>query len=356
MYRTFMKRAIVALLALCLSAVCITGCSMGFTALHPGENSGLYNHLFEDVITRFDDPYWLWVRGSISGDMNGNGTIEEEIIVATIQKGTEKNPGPIELAFLVVCEVMPDGERRAIARTRLFDGNPIPGAPRPVNDLGQVNNAPFTKVRAQMVQDKATLMEQVVVYFWADPLPSSVWYAGYRLEEGRLVRNLEALMYQNTPGFLTSNLDPAVEATPYGYQLLFAVAAIPEPLLRKLGSPREAPLWGHVYARDEDGTYQQADRRFGKDYSRVESGWNQLYLKALLTELPADELAWFEYHMGLMNYYTGDAELAERFLRKAAANAKDDVLIKALESALEYIRQPDKPWPPKNSDSESGSE
>lgn len=340
-------RIMICIACLCLAGILAAGCSMGFTALRPSESGGLYVHLFEDVITKYDDPYWLWVRGTIGGDMNGNGTIEEEVVIATIQKGTEQHPGPIELAFLVVCEVAPDGGRKAMARVLLFDANPIPGAPRPINDLGQTSDAPLTRVRAQMVQDKATLMEQVVVYFWSEHLPSDVWYVGYRLDDGQLVKNLEVAMHQQTPGFLTSNLDPSIEATPYGYQLLFSVSALPENILRKLGSPHEAPMWGHVYARDESGEYRQADWRYGEDYRKIENAWNHLYLKAVMTELPPDELAWFEYHMGLMNHYSGDAELADRFLKKAAANAKDPVLVEAVKKALEYTREPEKPWPPK---------
>lgn len=336
--------AVGVLLAAVLSLA--AGCSLGYTALHPGENSGLYHHLFEDVINTFDQPYWLWVRGSIRGDMNGNGVVEEEIVIATIQKGTEKHPGPIELALLVVCEVQLDGTRKAIARTRLFEGDPILAAPRPINDLGQAAPRPLTRVRAQMLQDKATLMEFVVVYFWADPAPSPVWFAGYRLDGERLVKNLEVAMHQPHPGFVTVNLDPSMEATPYGYQLAFSVTAVPERILKKLDSPRDPPMWGHAYARNDDGYYEQADWRFGEQYRKIENAWNQLYLKALLLKLPRDELAWLEYHMGLLNEYAGDSHLARLLLERAAEGAKDEDLVEAVGKALEFVRGREKPWPP----------
>lgn len=327
-----------------LAALALTGCSLGFTQLRPGENSALYNHMFDDVITRYDEPHWLWIRGTITGDLDGNGLADQEVVVATIQKGTRRRPGPVEVAFLLVCQVQPDGERQALARTLLFDRDPRPGAPRPVNDLDQSLDLPFTRVRAQMVQDKVSLRETVVVYFYGETTPSSVWYAGYGLDDGRLVKNLETVMYQTTPGFLAANLDRSLEARPYGYQLVFGVAAIPDEIFQKLGGHHDAPLWGHVFARDDEGLYSQADERFGSHYETVEAGWNGWYLRALLEELPAEELAWFEYHLALLNRYLGNPDLAQRFLAKAAANARDDTLRRAIEAA-QSPPAPDAPAP-----------
>lgn len=320
--------------ALALVAL-VGGCSLGFTSLHPGENSGLYQHLFDDVISNYDEPYWLWIRGTITGDLNGNGIVDEEIVLATIQKGDAKRPGPIEMAFLVACTVAPDGKRTAVARQLLFDSSPIPRAPKPENDLGIVVDRPFTRCRAQMIQDKVTLTETVVVYFWSDPMPSSVWYAGFALKDGKLVKNLESVMWQNTPGFLAVNLDRAIEASPFGYQLAFSVAAIPEDVIRKIATPHEAPLWGHVFARNKDGVYEQADARFGERYEKIAAGWNQMYLKASLKGLPPEDMAWFEYHMGILNHYMGDHEMSQAFLKKAAEHAKDPALVRGIGKARE---------------------
>lgn len=328
---------VAALVLAVATTLAAAGCTMGFTNFHPGENSALYQELFQDVISAYDEPYWLWVRGTISGDLNGNGIVDEEAILATIQKGTPQDPGPIEIAFLVACDIAPDGKRTARARTLLFDRSPIAAAPRPVNDLGIVVDKPFTRCRAQMVQDKVTLTETVVVYFWSDPTPSSVWYAGFALKDSGWVKNLEAVLWQSTPGFLTANLDRSVDASPFGYQLVFGVAAIPEAIFSKIGPPREAPLWGHVYARDADGIYSQADDRFGDQYRQLESAWNQVYLKAVIKGLPPEELAWFEYHMAIMNHYTGNEEMAHGFIRKAKRYARDPVLIRAVDMAFELV-------------------
>ena len=307
---------------------------MGFTNLHPGENSAMYASIFEDIISSYDEPHWLWVRGTISGDLNGNGVVDEEAVIATIQKGDERKPGPIEAAILVACRIEPDGKRTTIARKLLFDSSPIPNAPKPVNDLGVVLDRPFTRCRAQMVQDKVTLTETVVVYFWSDPTPSSVWYKGFALTDEGWKENLESVMWQTTPGFLTVNLDRSIDASPYGYQLAFGVAAIPEPIMSKLGAPHEAPLWGHVFARNKDGRYGQADERFADNYRQVEGAWNQTYLKAVIKGLPPEELAWFEYHLGLLNHYTGNEEMAHGFLNKADKFADDPTLRRALDNAF----------------------
>lgn len=324
---------LIALLALCA----LPSCSLGYTNLHPGENSALYAPLFNDIINVYDSPHWLWIRGTIAGDMDGNGTLEEEVIVATIQKGDRYNPGPIELAILVVCKKDADDQRVAIARTIIFDRNPIPGSPTPINDLGLGDVTPLTRTRAQMVSDKVTLKETVVVYFWGDEMPGNVWYVGYSLDSGKLVKNFETAMRQPAPGFIAANLDRSIDASPYGYQLIFSAAAIPDPIARKVGSINEIPLWGHVYARGSDGVYKQADVRFGQHYSQIENSWNQFYLRAMIMELPPEELAWFEYHLGLLNNYTGNTDMASRFLEKAAKNARDERLKKAVEDGINYI-------------------
>lgn len=314
-----------------VSLLAVQGCSIGFTNLHPGENSGLYQHMFSDVITMFDEPYWLWVRGTISGDMNGDGAVNEEIILATIQKGTHSQPGPIEMAFLVVCQIDEDGSRQAIARQLLFDRSPIPRAPKPEYDIDRIVDNPFTRCRAQIIQDKVSLAESVVVYFWTDPLPCSVWYVGYSMLDDKLVKNLETVMWQATPGVLTANLDRSVEASPYGYQLVFSVAAMPTEIAAKIvDSPSDAPLWGHVFARNANGLYEQADARFAENYKKIEAPWNQAYLKAIVKGLPAEELAWFEYHLAILNHYIGSGEMARAYLAKCKENARDQALIDAI--------------------------
>ncbi len=333
-------RHIVPLILACLALLPLPGCSIGYTNLRPGENSGLYKHLFDDVISRYDQPYWLWVRGSITGDLNGDGVVDEEVIIATIQQGDANNPGPIEIAFLAACKVAKDGNRTAIARQLLFDRDPIPRSPRPINDIGIVKDAPFTRCRAQMIADKVSLTETVVVYFWNDPLPTSVWYIGFALENGRLVKNLESLIWQTVPGILVANLDRSIEGSPLGYQLAFQVAAIPPELWKKIGQPSEMPLFGHVYARNSQGYYVQADSdaRYRDNYHKLEAAWNQAYLKAALNGLPPEEMAWFEYHMGLLNYYTENYDMSRALLIKARRFAKDPSLLRAIDEAFVFTR------------------
>lgn len=322
------------------AALGMPGCSLGYTSLNPGENSALYQHLFADVISNYDEPYWLWIRGTISGDLNGNGVVEEEVVLATIQRSDIRDPGPIEAALVVACEVGADGKRTALARQLLFDRSPIPTASRPSNDLGVVVDAPLTRCRAQMVADKVTLNESFVVYFWSDEHPTSTWYAGFSLKDGKLEKNLETVIYQTTPGFLTANLDRTIEASPFGYQLVFGVSAIPEPVWRQIGQPSESPLWGHVYARNAQGYYEQADGRFGDNYSQLQGPWNQAYLKAVIKGLPPGDLAWFEYHIGILNHYTGNQDMALGFLSKARRYAEDPVLKAAVERAFETVETP----------------
>lgn len=319
---------------ICLG-VFLPGCSFGYTNLHPDENSALYDDVFSDLLLPGDEPRWLWIRGVISGDFRGDGTVAEEAVIATIQKGDRNRPGPIESAFLAICDVDEKGGRKTIARVRLFEGDPIAGAPKPENDLWHALPVPLTRTRAQVVQDKVGMKETVVVYFWGESLPGGVWYVGYSLDNDRgLVKKLETALWQKTPGFLTVNLDRSIEAAPFGYQLILGATAIPAEILAKLDNPGEAPTWGHVFARGVDGVYHQADRRFGDNYRRLENRWNQIYLTAVFQGLPPDELAWFEYYLGVINTYTGNADMAARFLEKARKNAKDPTLARAVAVAL----------------------
>ncbi len=203
--------------------------------------------------------------------------------------------------------------------------------------LDRIGDVPLTRCRAQMVQDKATLKETVVAYFWGDSMPGPVWYAGYGLEDGKWVKNLEAAFWQKSPGFLTTNLDRSIDAAHLGYQLVFGVAAVPDDVIAKIAQPGDAPLWGHVYARNGEGFYEQADARFGEQYRRIQGAWNQMYLKASLEGLPPEDMAWFEYHLGMLNRHLGEDALAGAFLRKAAKNAKDPTLVKGVEAAVAAI-------------------
>ncbi len=321
------------LIALLAALALLQGCSMGFTHLRPGENGGLYAPLFEDVISRYDDPHWLWVRGTIAADLDGNGVVDEEVVLATVQQGDALRPGTIEAAFLVAARVDSEGKRVALARKLLFSSPPAPNAPEPEGGIGGVDDRPFTRCRAQTVADKNSFKESVVVYFWSDPMPSTAWYAGFALGSEGWEQNLELALRQSIPGVLVENLDRSAEGNAAGYQLVVSAAAVPEEIAEKLGAPSETPLWGHVYARNADGMYVQADERFPESYGEIEAAWNKAYLKAVMTGLPDGDLAWFEYHLALLNRYMGNDGMADAFLAKAAKGATDPALRAAVEKA-----------------------
>lgn len=332
--------------ALVWAAVLFSGCGMGYTQLKPGENSGYYASLFHDIISSYDEPHWLWIRGTASMDYDGDGKTTEEAVVATIQAGTEKRPGPIESAFLLICRIGENGERTTVARTMLFDSSPFKNAPRPENDLGMFRDVPLTRVRAQVVEDKVSLKETIVVYFWGDEQPGSAWYAGFCREDEKLTKVLETVLWQNSPGLLVTNLDRRIEASRFGYQLVVGVAAIPTEIMRKIDPAQSPPLWGHVFARDDKGFYRQADARYAEHYSQLEGQWNQVYLKAVMHGLPDADLAWFEYHLGILNYYIGNVDMASRFLNKAARNAEDDTLRDGANRGIQILSEPLPPRAP----------
>lgn len=313
------------------------GCSLGYRNMHPYEDSAIYSPLFEDVITRFDAPEWLWTRGTISGDFDSSGEVEEEAVIATIQTGEHHNPNPIIAAYLVVCRVEANGSRTAIARTKLFDSDPFATATGIKNNVYSAQSAPIRFARAQAVPDKGKLGDFICVYFWSDGKPNNVWHAGYRLRDGMLEKVYDLAISQYSPSLTYANLDKRPKPVD-GFQLVFPAAALPLEISSKLDSEVETPLWGHVFLQDEKGYYRQDDMIFGSNYSKVENSWNQAYLKALITDsITPSDLAWFEYHLGMMYIFIGKKEMAKGFIEKADKNSRDESLSKAIARAWDLL-------------------
>ncbi len=319
---------------------CFSGCTLGFRNMHPDEESGIYTSLFEDIITNFDTPEWLWTRGTIVGDFDADGKAEEEAVIATIQAGDHRNPGPILEAYLVVCKIQPDGRRVAIARTKLFELNPIPDAERIRNNANTPEVEPMRYVRAQIFGDKLRLGDSIVVYFWGDARPSNVWLGGYKLINGELVKTLDAATKQRTPGLTNANLDKRVGSEATGFQLIIPSASIPDEIADKMGDDFNFPMWGHVFVKDKNDRYHQADVEFGEHYNRIENAWNQAYIQATMVKhLDAADPAWFEYHLGMLNHFLNKEDLAKSFLAKAEAGATDAQLIAAVKEAIALLPQ-----------------
>ncbi len=321
----------------CLAA--LAGCSLGYRNMHPYEESAIYSPLFEDIITRFDAPEWLWTRGTVSGDFDSSGEVNEEAVIATIQTGERHNSNPILAAYLVVARVEENGTRTAIARTKLFDSDPFATATGIDNNVYNAKSAPLRFARAQAIPDKSRLGDFICVYFWSDGKPNNVWHAGYRLRNGMLEKVYDLAIAQFSPGMTYANLDKRPKPVD-GFQLIFPSAALPPEVSSKLDSEVEVPLWGHVFLQDDKGYYHQDDHIFGSNYTKIENTWNQAYLKALTTDafLPSD-LAWFEYHLGMINIFIGKPEMAKGFLEKADKNSRDESLSKAIANAWELLEQ-----------------
>ena len=336
------KRAVPSLAILtvvfCATLALAGGCSLGYRNMHPDEDSAIYSPLFNDIITRFDEPQWLWTRGTIGGDFDSDKKAEEEAVIATIQSGDKRNPNPIEKAYLVISKIDQDKNRTAIARTLIFDSGAIPRSQPAVNNAHLSEASPMTHVRAQLVPDKQGLGDSIIVYLWGDEQPANVWFRGFKLENSNLVQVLDMTMCQTTPGFALANLQIGTGPKAKNFQLIFPSAALPDNVISKMEDDFKPPLWGNVFALDADGIYRQADEQFGEHYVRIENEWNQAYLNALLVHnLDAADLAWFEFHLGLLNHFTGKDTIAKSFLDKAKKNADNIRLSTAITEALRLL-------------------
>jgi hypothetical protein len=296
--------------------------------------------MFEDVVNRFDDPKWLWVRGVVNGDFDANAAADQEAVIATIQGGSRRAPGPIESAYLLICRVGPGGKRSPTSRIKLFDSHPAPTAPRPAHDATPLVVEPLIHARAQVLPDKLKLGDSVMVYFWGGSYPTTVWYACFASEDDALTKTFEGCFWQTNRGVAALNLDKRGGRDSFGYQFVRPVAPFPEELAHKIGGWRRAPTWGHVYTPLREGGYAQADALYGDHYDRIENEWNEKYLEVLYGDLTQSELAWYEYHLGLLAHYTGKQALVKRYLDKAARNAADDILSEAIANAYGILDQP----------------
>lgn len=330
----FRTTRIASLIALALLSALVAGCSLGYRNLHPGEDSAIYAPLFDDIITRHDSPEWLWTRGTIAGDFDADSKVDEEAVIATIQAGDRDKPGRILEAFLVVCKINADGSRTAIARTKLFDQNPIATAVKVENGVFVPSPQPLTNARAQIVTSRTQFGDTIIVFFWGDDYPANTWYAAYIIQDGMLVKTLDIALAQFNHGVIQTNFERSVLSDVNDYQLAVSEAALPESITRKLGESFTPPLWGHIFAKDVNGFYRQCDAVYGDQYSRTQDSWSQAYLQAMMIgELNSSELAWFEYYLGMIHHFMGKNDMSGKYLDKAAKGATDPRLVAAVEKA-----------------------
>ncbi|MDR2392410.1 MAG: hypothetical protein LBE84_12135 [Planctomycetota bacterium] len=323
----------------------LAGCSLGFARLGPNDDASKYKKFLGDLNDLHGDDHWAWVRGYAIGDFTGDGQVDEAIVV-TFQAGTFRSPGTIRAAYLLILAKEKDDSTRLLAKTELFVGSPFLGSPRPENEIDWIDDVPLTRVRAQTIPDKVSTKEDICVYFWGESLPGSVWYAGFSVDKnGSLEKTFETSLRQRTPGFLVLNLDKSSENARRGYQLAFDEMALPEDLAARFGSRREAPTWGHIFARGDgadDRVYRQADRLFASYFTEILACWNHAYIKATFEGFPAGDMAWIEYRTGILHFYNGDSDLAVKLLERGERGAADTRLAGAIRKVREHIVQMEK--------------
>lgn len=305
----------------------LAGCTSGFKNLLPHEKSTIYNPLFYDLTHRFDSPEWLWVRGSFTGNFDGDSTSEKEAVIATLQAGDELNPGPIKTAYLVVSKITGPEERFPLARIKLFSDNPLAHPNKVEGSVFQPEMSELYQVSAQTIRRKLSRQEDIAVFFFDNAHPANVWLTVYQLTPAGLVKKLDISLRQDSPGLLPLSLSKWPEGIDNEFQLVIPSASLPDSLVKRLGKDFVRPLWGHVFDYDRSsGLYYQADGRYGEYYVNIANAWNQAYLTALLQgDIDNSDLAWFEYHLALLNHRLGRDATARKFLDKASQGAKDEL-------------------------------
>lgn len=299
-----------------------------------------YDGFFDDLATPLDHPQWVWVRGVVTGDFDGDSQAKEEAIVATIQSGDKRTPGPVEKAYLLFCAVDNDDKRTVMSRHLIFDKSPIAEADRPdwvlTPDFSEV---PIFNISAQAVADRVKVADTVVIIAWGERLPGPIWYGGYSLHDGEFHQELDIAAWQAAPGLMVRNIDRRGVAENRGRQLVVRQDVLPPVLATALGDKSATPLWGNIYTRDENGIFYQADDTFGSEYSLVQAEWLRTYEKAKLLNVPPEDLAIIEFYVGLLHSHIRDISLAEGFLRLAAdhAGTSNDKLSAAIDSALKQL-------------------
>ncbi len=325
----FFRLSPLLLLGVCL----LSGCSyLGYQRYRPKEINE-YDEMLADPLEASGDQGWLWVRGKVSGDLDADKN-DEEVVIATWQKGDMTAPAPFTRAILLICRRSPKGELDLLLRRSIFEGA------RSMNEASLPASVHLARPESAMRNCAVTIVDVgssgeglILVSLWGtESQTTPAWHAGYRFvhEKGRpatLRRVFCTLAIQRDVGVITADLDKD------GLEELLLNQMVISPQVLPSVEGLESPQWLSVFTSAEDGGYRQATSEFPAAHAELLLSWYQTYVQALHGGAASEALAPLEYYIGQIHRFCGQAAVATRFLRRAQ-KAGDDRLKHLAEDAL----------------------
>jgi hypothetical protein len=309
---------------LCLNMLLAQGCvSWGYQKYKPNENNE-YDAMLDGLVSPFAaEKKWIWSRGKVFGDLDGDGK-DEETVVATIQGGTPDVPEPITRAFLLICNRDANGKLSLRYRVNLFDaGKSLEKAPTPVGLAFPPEVLPMKDCSLQIVDSDASDRSLLLASFSSAEKDgcASAWHTAYRLDkqqgDAALKCVFSLLCWQKDAAVATMDIDKdGIDE--------FIIEQSVVPAASILGTHEtEFPKWISVYKVGSDGVYVQADEEFRRMYRPVMLDWYKQYVSLLHAEAKNPAQSLYEYYLGRMHFYLGEFHIAERFATKSLENSSD---------------------------------
>ncbi len=329
-------RRIAACTVLFAAVVLPCGCSyLGYQEFRPRE-IGQYDRMLVDPAAATISDGWLWTRGKVEGDLDGDRK-DEEVILATIQGGTVDKPKPFTKAILLIRGLDANNTYKVLLRRNIFLAvNSMDQAALPRHLHLPLPGTSMRRCSAKIVDIDNSGRGIILVSLWGNMPDRRIcaWHAGYRFRTGDGGANSLQRVFLS----LAIQQDPEIEITDLDQD------GVNELVLRQSPLPQnsdmnangiETPDWLSVFARNGKGEFKQQNAAHAAAYDdNLLLGWYQNYFISCLGGASNAETAVFEYYIGEIYRYRKNFALAKTFLARAAKNTTSPRLRNLVKDSL----------------------
>ncbi len=279
---------------------------------------------------------WRWVRGRSIGQIDDDPE-PEQIVLATYQPGSRSAPGDIEELHLLVLDNDGSADLELRWKRIAFDRTERSREAFPTRVHLTMDSVPaYRHCSAQVRNIDRSDRNLILVSLWTDEEedPIYVTHIGYRIaeDEASLREVFRSTTLQLRPRLDTTDLDGDQVS-----EILLECRIPPAPPGSAAPTP-PPPTWITVYRMDGDGRYREADFACERCYADLELPWLRSYVQAMHSDLPDESAAVYEYYLGLIYLFQGDAALARDFFESALAMDHSGRLREVADRALAEAR------------------
>lgn len=312
-----------------LTAGCI---SLGYISFRPQEVA-IYDEFLEPV----KEPLWTWVRGKVSGDLDGDGQ-SEEAVLATVHDGSRSSPGPFRSVTLLICRREKKEKIELKFRREIYREGAKTSDRLPAEVLLDPTPSPMHHCSASIVEGENKKAGLLVISLWGEAEKGRcwTWHGAFRLTPENLENVFSTYAIQTEPTLEILDLDR--DGTPE--------IVVPSSVFPPLASSPTAPpfsnelsplLWKSVFVLGPERRYLQDNRKHPKLYDDLTLAWQEHYAYQILLRQPPEILAEYEYYLGLLHSYRKRPGLSRLYLEKVISGTPSARLRKCAEDALKTI-------------------